>query len=81
MPDLGGGAIFGRMAIYETFSVCIQMFRNVVVSFTEGYSDVSDDKKDRGYMIFLQPIWGAMFEQGLYSSGGYTRAFTVTQLP
>ncbi len=29
-------------------------------------------------MIFLLPIWGAIFEQGLYSSGGYTRAFTVT---
>ncbi len=25
----------------------------------------------------MQPIWGAIFEQGLYSSGGYTRAFTV----
>ncbi len=32
-------------AIYETFSVCVQMFRNVVVSFAEGYSDVLDDKK------------------------------------
>ncbi len=32
-------------AIYETFSVCVHMSRNVVVSFAEGYSDDLDDKK------------------------------------
>ncbi len=55
----------------------------VVVSFAEGYSDVLDDKKNRGLYDFLQAIWGggAIFEQGLYSSGGYTRAFAVLCTP
>ncbi len=28
-------------------------------------------------MFFVADLGGAIFEQGLYSSGGYTRAFTV----
>ncbi len=32
-------------AIYETFSACVHMSRNVVVSFAEGYNDDLEDKK------------------------------------
>ncbi len=53
-------------AIFETFSVCVQMSRNIVVSFAEGYSDVLDDKKIGGYMIFCRRF-GATSERGLYS--------------
>ncbi len=64
-----GGAIFGR-GLYETFSVCVQMSRNVVVSFAEGYSDVLDDKKIRRYyMIFCSRFGGGGW--GLYSSRGF----------
>ncbi len=42
----GGGAIYeGLYMRTETFSVCVRMSRNVVVSFAEGNSDVLDDKK------------------------------------
>ncbi len=30
--------------VYETFYVCVQISRNVVVSFAEGYNDVLNDK-------------------------------------
>ncbi len=72
MPDLGGYIWAG--AIYEPFSVCVQMSRNVVVSFAEGYSDVLDDKKNRELYDFLQPI------RGLYSSRGYIRAWVILGL-
>ncbi len=62
------GAIY-EGAIYECFFVCVQMSRNVVVSFAEGYSDVLDDKKIGGYMIFCSRFGGG----GLYSRGLYTR--------
>ncbi len=73
MPDLGGYTRAGAM--YETFSVYVQMSRNVVVSFAERYSDVLDDKKNGGLYDFLQPIRGgggyiragAIFGRGLYS--------------
>ncbi len=45
-----GGDIRGEGAIYffpGTFSVCVHMSRNDVVSFAEGYIDVFDDKKNR----------------------------------
>ncbi len=42
------------------------MSRNVVVSFTEGYSDILDEKKyGARYMIFCSRFGG-----GLYSRGG-----------
>ncbi len=42
--------------IFDTFSVCVQMSGNVVVSFAEGCSDVLDDTKYRELYDFLQPI-------------------------
>ncbi len=50
------------------------MSRNVVVS--EGHSDVLDDKKYGAIWFFAADLGGG----GLYSSGGYTRAFTVPNL-
>ncbi len=72
MSDLGGGGYTD-----ETFSVCVQMSRNVVVSIAEGYSDVLDDQKIGAmYMIFCSRLGcgegaaileqGTIFEQGLY---------------
>ncbi len=52
-----GGYIRGAI-IYETFSVCVQMSRNVVVSCVEGYSDVLDNKKTGGYMPFCSRFGG-----------------------
>ncbi len=62
---------------YETFSVCVHMSRNVVVSFAEGSSDVLDDKKNVGLYDFFSRFGGYM-RGGLYTRG-YTRAFTVQQ--
>ncbi len=67
--------------IYLSIYLCVQMSRNVVVSFAEGYSEVLDDKKI-GAIRFFASDWGgggAIFGQGVYSSGGYTWAFTVRE--
>ncbi len=54
-----GGKIRGGYNIrHETFSVCVHMSRNVVVSFSEGNSDDMDDKKIGGYMIFRSGFRG-----------------------
>ncbi len=55
-----------RGAAYETFSVCVHMSRNVVVSFAEGHRDNLDDKKNMGLYDFLQPIWGAIHIRDLF---------------
>ncbi len=57
--------------------MCVEMSRNVGVEFAEGYSEVLDDKKNRGLYDFLQPIWGGGYIRGGYIRGGYTRDFTV----
>ncbi len=73
VADLGG--YIREEAIYESFSVCVHMSRNVVVSFAEGHSDVLDDKKIGGYMIFCSRFGGV-----LYSSRGYIRAGVILGL-
>ncbi len=72
-----GGYLYTRGAIYETFSVCVHMSRNVVVSFAEGYSDDLNDKKNRGLYDFLQPIWGAIYDGGYIRGGLYTRVYST----
>ncbi len=58
-------------AIYEPFSVCVKMSRNVVVSFAEGYSDVLDDKKKiGGYMIFPSRFGGEYSRKVYIGEGG-----------
>ncbi len=49
----------------------VQMSRNVVVSFAEGYIDVLDDKKNRGYMSFCSRFGGggAVYEVSIYEEG------------
>ncbi len=53
------------------------MSRNVVVSFADGYSDVSDDKRNRGLYDFLQPIWGGGYVRGAIYEGLYKRLYSI----
>ncbi len=61
-------------AIYETFSVCVPLSRNVVGSFAEGYSDDLDDKKyGARYMIFCSRFGG------LYTTELYARLYSTLE--
>ncbi len=59
------------VAIYETFSVCVHMSRNVVVSFEEGY---------RGYMIFCSRFGGraTIYEGAIHKTLQYRKRLMLT---